>query len=229
MVESKTGKYYVGRHSTNNIEDGYFGSGKWVRSIKDKNILTKSILCFYDNFDDLVVAEEHLLKEHVGKENCMNFNNNSVGFASGQLNPASRENQKQQCRIRMLYDNPSKREDIRLKKSKNLRGKPLVGRAKGYKMTDEEKSKVSKGRKGIKYSDEGKRKLSESRKLQFELGERDVPSFKNQKHKEETKLLISENALNRPKLICPHCGINAKPHMYKRWHGDNCKGIVDPL
>jgi hypothetical protein len=36
MTVSDTGKYYVGRHSTSNLFDGYKGSGKWVRSIKKK-------------------------------------------------------------------------------------------------------------------------------------------------------------------------------------------------
>lgn len=34
-------KFYVGRQSTTNLKDGYLGSGKWVRSIKDKSVLSR--------------------------------------------------------------------------------------------------------------------------------------------------------------------------------------------
>ena len=43
------GKYYIGRHSTENINDGYIGSGKWPISIKDKSSLTREIIEFVDN------------------------------------------------------------------------------------------------------------------------------------------------------------------------------------
>jgi hypothetical protein len=56
-ITSTSGKYYVGRHSTNNINDGYIGSGKWVRNIKDKSKLSKKILEYFDNFEELKKAE----------------------------------------------------------------------------------------------------------------------------------------------------------------------------
>ena len=38
------GRYYIGRHSTSNLEDGYLGSGSWVESIKDKATLRREII-----------------------------------------------------------------------------------------------------------------------------------------------------------------------------------------
>lgn len=35
---SPSGKFYISRHSTNNIDDGYLGSGKWIRSIRNKSV-----------------------------------------------------------------------------------------------------------------------------------------------------------------------------------------------
>lgn len=88
---SLTGKYYIGRHSTTNINDRYIGSGKWVKSIKYKSTLSREVLEFAESIEQLRQLEKQYLKEHVGKKNCMNFNNESIGFASGDINPSSTE------------------------------------------------------------------------------------------------------------------------------------------
>lgn len=38
------GYYYIGRHSTKNLKDGYRGSGKWIKSIKNKSELITKII-----------------------------------------------------------------------------------------------------------------------------------------------------------------------------------------
>ena len=53
------GKYYIGRHQTKNLNDGYLGSGKWVRSIKDKTSLTREIIAEATSFEELCKLEEH--------------------------------------------------------------------------------------------------------------------------------------------------------------------------
>lgn len=84
-------KYYVGRHSTKNLNDGYFGSGKWVRSIKDQTKLHRTVLECFDTFEELVAAEHALLLQNVDHPDNMNFNNSPVGFGSGIYNPAKSE------------------------------------------------------------------------------------------------------------------------------------------
>lgn len=81
------GKYYIGRHSTKNLDDGYLGSGKWVKSIKDKNELNREILSFAETFDDLLILEEKLIIENIDDEFCMNYCASSLGFPYGKLNP----------------------------------------------------------------------------------------------------------------------------------------------
>lgn len=81
------GKYYIGRHSTTNIDDGYIGSGKWPKSIKDKSTLTREILEYADNITDLVEAETNYLNTHCGKPQCMNISNTSTGAPTGDANP----------------------------------------------------------------------------------------------------------------------------------------------
>jgi len=78
----KNGKYYVGRHSTKNIEDGYIGSGEWPLSIKDKTSLTREILEYANSEDELILLEGKYLAEHYGKPNCMNRTSDPIGFSS---------------------------------------------------------------------------------------------------------------------------------------------------
>lgn len=80
------GKYYIGRHSTDNLDDGYVGSGIWPRSIKDKTTLTREILEFVDDVETLILREDVYLKEHFGKQGCMNRTPDAVGFGKGKHN-----------------------------------------------------------------------------------------------------------------------------------------------
>jgi hypothetical protein len=88
-ITHTNGKYYLGRHSTRNLDDGYMGSGKWPRSIRDKSTLRKEILEFVNNVDDLKELEGQYLKEHYGKPGCMNLTPDPVGI-SRENNPMLR-------------------------------------------------------------------------------------------------------------------------------------------
>lgn len=64
IVEDSTGKYYLGMHSTLDIDDGYSGSGFIVCNIfrkKGTKGYTKYILNFYNSREDLIKAEELLI------------------------------------------------------------------------------------------------------------------------------------------------------------------------
>lgn len=215
-------KYYVGRHSTDDINDKYCGSGKWVRSLKNKSSLKKEIISFYNSFDELIDAERTLIEAHITNPNCMNFNNSPIGFAVGELNPSKSTFERQKRRNRFSGDlNPAKRSDVRQKISKSQRGKPSPH--KGKKRSADYKKKLSEAKKGIKFSEEGKQKLSTSRKKQYLSGERQLPSFKGMSHTEAHKEYIRQLSLARKTLECPHCMRSFKPHTYKRWHGEKCK------
>jgi hypothetical protein len=78
---STSGLYYYGRHSTDNLNDGYLGSGKWVRSIKDKSSLRRNIVLFCENYQELLEKEEDFISKNMNDPKCMNFNEKSVGFS----------------------------------------------------------------------------------------------------------------------------------------------------
>lgn len=78
-----TGKYYVGMHSTSNLEDGYLGSGlRLRRSIRKygKENHTKEILEFCETRELLIEAEiKTITPDMVLDKNCMNLKQGGCG------------------------------------------------------------------------------------------------------------------------------------------------------
>ena len=73
----KNGRYYIGMHSTDNLEDGYMGGGKKVKnSIKKygKDVHKKEILEFAENREILGKREFELVNEELLTDPlCMNL------------------------------------------------------------------------------------------------------------------------------------------------------------
>lgn len=203
-ITHKNGKYYVGRHSTTDINDGYLGSGKWPQSVKNKQDLTKEILSYHNNFSELKLAEKQMLSEHVGMPMCMNFNNNSVGFASGDLNPAKTEKEK-------------------VRKSK------LTGSANhmfGKSHSDESRKKMSTNRKGKATWNKGLTGIKTSNKGQVAWNKgvkTGYQSFTGKSHSAESIERMKASHANRERLTCPYCNKTLDKPNYTRYHGDKCK------
>lgn len=79
-----TKRYYIGMHSTDNLDDGYMGSGKRLRaSIRKygKGNHTIEILEFYNTREELKLREEMIVNSDLVKEdNCMNLVIGGGGF-----------------------------------------------------------------------------------------------------------------------------------------------------
>lgn len=76
------GRYYIGRHQTNNIDDGYFGSGKWVTGIKDKSSLTREVIAEATSTEELYTLEEYHISLNFNDPYCMNLKKGSDGNTS---------------------------------------------------------------------------------------------------------------------------------------------------
>lgn len=78
-----TGKYYVGMHSTSELEDGYFGSGKRLGySLKKhgKENHIREILEFFSDREFLRVREKEIVNEEMLRDPlCMNLNEGGDG------------------------------------------------------------------------------------------------------------------------------------------------------
>jgi hypothetical protein len=78
-----TEKYYIGIHSTSNIEDGYMGSGKRLRrSIRKYGVENhkKEILSFYPDRESLIESEISVVNSSLLLDDkCMNLKNGGTG------------------------------------------------------------------------------------------------------------------------------------------------------
>lgn len=60
------GKIYIGAHSTNNIYDGYMGSGKYIKRAINKfgaGYFTKEILEFFNNKQEMYIRESEIVND----------------------------------------------------------------------------------------------------------------------------------------------------------------------
>ena len=72
-----SGRYYIGMHSTDNLEDGYLGSGtRLSRAIKKhgKHNFSREILEFCGSREELKNREKDIVNlDEISKEECMNL------------------------------------------------------------------------------------------------------------------------------------------------------------
>lgn len=227
-TSSNSGKYYIGRHSTLDLNDGYFGSGKWVNSIKDKTSLTREILAFANSFNELLQLEEKFIAESISDPNNMNFNNRAVGFATGDLN----------------WNRTKEARELKSARKKGVslveqfgEEKALEIRRKISKSKTGQKTNLPAWNRGIPHSDSTKTKISESvnnwmvslstAKKKEKFGNRQESNgFFNKKHSTSTLAALKEKQranrqLNR--TTCPFCFKNIDNANYSRYHGEKCK------
>jgi hypothetical protein len=154
----KNGKYYIGMHSTDNLEDGYLGSGKLLRrSLKKhgKEIFKFEILEFLLDRQSLVEKEKELVNEELLKD-CLSMNLKKGGDG-GIVNEKHRENLKKGAskyqKNKWLTDS-NYRDKIKkvllcnLKKNHSL-GKINYNTFEGKSHSEETKQKISKSSKGV--------------------------------------------------------------------------------
>lgn len=132
-------KFYYGQHTTNNLNDGYKGSGKKILDYYKKypNDYIKEIIAYYNTDETLNAAEYEIIKEYINDPMCLNI------IAGG------------------YYGKPSY--DTRKKMSESLKGK-----LKGKHLSEETKIKISEARKGYKMPQSTKDKLSDIAKKQWQ-------------------------------------------------------------
>lgn len=137
QIDRFDGKYYIGMHSTDVLEDGYFGSGSQLwKSInyhgKDKH--TKRILSIFETRAEAIFEEEKLVtKERIKDPLCMNL---VPGGASITKKPDQEQGRKNRIdALNAFYADPIKSAKARKKISERHLGK---------KVSEENKAVLSK-------------------------------------------------------------------------------------
>jgi hypothetical protein len=176
-----TSEYYFGKHSTNDINDGYKGSGNWIKE-SDRNILITDIIYIADSEEDAYHYEKLVIFENYKDPLCMNIAMGGTGIKIGSHTSESKE------KIRKALTGVKHTEERKINIGKGRKGKPhsqeskdkisksLIGnqRTSGRKRTDKEKLNISNSLKGIKRSEETKRKISKSRTGKVEVKGKEV-------------------------------------------------------
>lgn len=192
------GKIYIGKHSTNNLNDGYMGSGRILKKAINKYGLenfTKEYLVFCDKEDKLNWFERFYIKKY-GSTNAdigYNLTPGGDGFSVGNIPWNTGKHHSEETRKKIS--------EIQIGRIPCNKGKTyseeykskLSDSHKGKHPSEETRKKMSlsqKGSKKQKLSEETKKKISEAKKGK-------TTWMKGKHHSEETKIKISESKKGR--------------------------------
>lgn len=150
-----SGKYYIGMHSTDNLEDGYMGSGDRLRSAirkHGKENFNREILEFFDTRKELSDREEEVVNlDEISKIECMNMRVGGCGGYSKKANDAY---------LHKLHNDEEFRENLSVKARENNLRLIEEGKLKTWTKGD------NYDRSGLEHTNETKNKMSESKKGQ---------------------------------------------------------------
>ena len=76
------GKYYIGKHQTKNLDDGYMGSGKLIKSALEKygiENFTKEILCECNTMEELNEKEKYWIQILKSSDHTIGYNISAGG------------------------------------------------------------------------------------------------------------------------------------------------------
>jgi hypothetical protein len=167
-------KFYVGIHSTDDLDDGYIGSGTYlwysIRKYGRDNFVTEKIK-FFDDRRSLVEAEEEFVNTNLINDSlCMNLQ--SGGCRARDVDDTTKARMSESAKNKVFTDKHRANISIGLKKSH--RKNP---------MSDSTKAKIGQAHKGMTHTEETKKILS--------VASMGNTSHKGHVHTEETKKKLS--------------------------------------
>ena len=161
-----TGRYYIGMHSTSNLNDGYMGSGKRLRYSLRKNGIEnhkKEILEFFDSRELLIEAEKQAITaDMITDDNCMNL----MGGGEGGFISEEQQRHRSQCANKVLINKIKTDENFR----KDYCKKISIGVKKAYK-NGKFKNLKRKGFLDKNHSTDSKQKIGKANSIK-QLGDK---------------------------------------------------------
>lgn len=150
------GYYYLGQHTTSDLDDGYKGSGTKIQEYYKQypNDYIFTILEFYLNKSDLSIAEQKLIGDLWETDiYCLNCTaGGSGGFkAANKYWKGRKLSEEHKNRIGVGNKGKHLSDETKHKISEVRKGTPSS--RKGVKLTDETKHKISESNKGRKQSE----------------------------------------------------------------------------
>ena len=196
-------KIYIGKHSTDNLNDGYMGSGKILKqAIKKYGVenFTKEIIEFCDKEVDLNDLEKHYIDKYNSTDKSIGYNltNGGDGFSVGHTS---------------WLKGKQVSEETKRKISEANKGKPSPNKGK------------PSPNKGKPRSEETKRKISEANKGKPSPTKGKTTWIKIKHHSEESKIKISESnkgkSKHKLKWLTPNGEIKEMSIQHRnQWHKD---------
>lgn len=139
------GKIYIGKHSTDDLDDGYMGSSRTLKlefSAVGKQHFEKEVLVFSNDENELADLERHYIT-------VLNATDPDVGY-NRQINSSRSNSDKIKGRYHPMYGK-CHQEETKQKISESLKGKfagvnhPMYGRH--FQQSEETKLKISESAK----------------------------------------------------------------------------------
>lgn len=236
------GKKYRGYHATDNLDDGYMGSGTAIMKAFDKyghENFKREILEFCDSIEHALEREAFYVDEDWVKDKS-NYN-----LVKGGRYLVLSEESKEKISETMK----EKYQSGEFKVFGYLKGEKRLPTFKGKSHSDESRKKISENKKGtpspMKGVKTGKPAWNSGKEMgplsdehRAAIGKTISEKLtKEGHHNKGKKIPWSEEAkknykgpankgIPAPKYTCPHCNreVGGKSN-YERWHGDNCKSL----
>lgn len=215
-------KIYYGVHSTNNIDDGYMGSGTALKRAQLKygiESFSKTIVEFFDNKDDMLHAESLIVdKEFVARDDTYNLIPGggyisysrlpSDQYRIGQLNYQATITDEERSRRMAVMGRKSHWSSDRLNNWKKSLSKANTNNPNVISANKSIHANMSESTK--------KQRIDKIRKAKVEL-------YSDMCYDEKVKRLSAATEASKRRIICEHCGKESNTGNYARWHGENCK------
>ena len=184
ITNKLNGKFYIGKHKTKNLDDGYMGSGKLIRSAIEKYGL--------ENFEkEILFVFETELEMNEAEKSLVVLNENSYNLCPGG-----------QGGFGYIHEHGLHLESLKKLDRKAIAQKSVITRLKNKKpMSEKTKQLISENNERTNVSRGLKNSLNLKNKPKSEAHKLNIKkSILGKKHTEETKQKIRESIARKRSL-----------------------------